>query len=85
MSFEEAIFAIIQTDYFGGIGNQYACVFKGKINLDKSISRINDALRILGVRAKLPLDEFDTVGLSEYRSKPDYLGKYMGLADILGV
>lgn len=32
MSLEEAIFAIIQTDYLGGIGYQYqyACVFKGK-------------------------------------------------------
>lgn len=82
---DDNLYAIIQTDYFGGVGSQCACVFKGDKNLDKSIESINQALCILGVKRNLPLDEFDTVGLSQYRSEPTYLEKYSVLAEILGV
>ena len=61
-------FAIIQTDYFGGIGAQYASVFCGSVNADKNIRRINEALKYLGVVAKDGLDEFDTVGLDKIHS-----------------
>jgi len=74
-------FAIIQTDYFGGVGNQYANVFTGTTNTGRHISTINQALKHLGVSAKDGLDEFDTVGLGKIRSQPDYLDKYRNLAE----
>ena len=78
-------FAIIQTDYFGGIGNQYANVFNDEVNADKNIRTINQALKYLGVIVKNGLDEFDTVGLDKIRSQPGYLEKYVRLADEYGV
>lgn len=83
ISLENALFTIIHTDYFGGIGEQYACIFEGYINLDKSIKSINDALKLLGVKRKGSFDEFDSIGLSDYRSEPDYLNKYFDLVDDL--
>ena len=78
---KQAHYAIIATDYFGGFGNQWANVYcDGKL-LDKNILWINDALRFLGVKKAAKLDEFDTVGLSNHRSTPDYLDKYFDLVD----
>lgn len=34
--------------------------------------RINEALQYLGVQKQLPLDEFDTVGLGQYRGSDKY-------------
>ncbi len=78
-------FAIIQTDYFGGIGRQYASVYHGRDNADKRISTINQALRYLGVMAIAPADEFDTVGLGDIRTQPEHLDKYVDLAEELGL
>lgn len=78
-------FAIILTDYFGGVGKQYANVFRNSNNVGKNITTINLALRYLGVLAKNGLDEFDTIGLDKIRSQPDYLEKYVELADEYGV
>lgn len=86
ISYEEApIYAIIATDYFGGIGHQYANVYQNERLVDPSIKTINDALAYMGVNKKSGMDEFDTVGLAKHRSEPEYLEKYYDLADKLGV
>jgi hypothetical protein len=79
------LFAIIQTDYFGGVGEQWARVYRGTELADKEIDCISHALRFLGVICQDAMDEFDTVGLSKHRSMPDYLEKYVYLAEQLGV
>ncbi len=81
----EPTFALIVTEYFGGIGSQWALVYRGSNLVNPSITQISLALRYLGVLAKNELDEFDTVGLSQYRSQPEYLNKYVDLAEELGV
>jgi hypothetical protein len=68
----EAPFAVVWTDYFGGVGDQRAAVYRrtGVIETDGTI---NGALRALGVSAGPGVDEFDTVGLSKFRHIPDDL------------
>jgi hypothetical protein len=80
-----ARFALIRTEYFGGIGEQWACVFTGANRESSENATINDALRVLGVVAQGKLDEFDTVGLAAHRSAPEYLARYVRLCDELGV
>jgi hypothetical protein len=82
---EKPLYAIIQTDYFGGIGNQYASVYQYKDNIDKNAKTINQVLIRLGVKKVGDLDEFDTVGLDKIRSQPDIFDKYVDLADDYGV
>jgi len=67
-------FAMVWTYYFGGMGDQAACVYEHGELLDTD-GTINDALRQLGVQAQPGLDEFDTVGLGEpgCRHIPDHL------------
>ncbi|WP_458691372.1 hypothetical protein [Nocardia tengchongensis] len=76
-------FAVVLTDYFGGIGEQW-----GAVSVDggpvRSVNAINTALRALGIRATAGSDEFDTVGLSAHRSTPDYLDRYIDLCDEFG-
>ena len=78
-------FAIIYTDYLGGIGTQFAQMFLGAKNPDPKITSINQALRKFGVKAVNNQDEFDTIGLGNCRHNPEYLEKYVDLADELGV
>jgi hypothetical protein len=78
-------FALIQTEYFGGIGGQWACVFTGIHRETGDRASINDALRLLGVVKAGSLDEFDTVGLGAHRSSPDHLERYVDLCEELGV
>lgn len=78
-------YAIIMTDYFAGMGNQYANVFINQENADEQVNTINQALKFLGVTAAPGKDEFDTVGLSSIRSQPEYLEKYVDLAEVYGV
>ncbi|GGL32568.1 hypothetical protein [Nocardia jinanensis] len=80
----EATFALVVTDYFAGAGGQGAVVSidGGPI---RPVADINGALRVLGVAAREGLDEFDTVGLGDQRSTPDYLDRYVDLCDELGV
>ncbi|MFE1592053.1 hypothetical protein [Nocardia sp. NPDC058705] len=77
-------FALVYTDYFAGVGDQWAatCVAGGAI---RSVSTINAALRMIGVTATAGLDEFDTIGLGRHRSTPEYLDRYIDLCDELGV
>lgn len=63
-------FAIIETDYFGGYGEQYAVVYEQDQCL-MSEGRINEALTLLGVVPEAGLDAFDTVGLGHYRRVPE--------------
>jgi hypothetical protein len=81
----EPLFAIIVTDYFGGVGSQGAGVYRGAELASDRITAINQALQYLGVKAQKGYDEFDTVGLGGHRSMPDYLHKYVEMADELGV
>jgi hypothetical protein len=81
----DVAFAIIATDYFGGVGSQGAAVYSGAELASDRITAINGALAYLGVKAELGQDEFDTVGLGRHRSMPDYLDKYREMADELGV
>ena len=78
-------YAIIMTDYFGGVGYQYANVFKNNTNADKKVKTINQALRHLGVPANDSQDEFDTVGLNKIREQPNFLEKYIDIAEEYGV
>ena len=71
--------ASISTDYFGGSGHQEAKLFvNNKKEYDKSSeydfrsNPINDVLKMLGVLKKDGSDEFDTIGLSNYRSNQDF-------------
>jgi hypothetical protein len=72
-------FAIVQTDYFGGAGGQWAVVFRGATRLTGEGTTINQALAALGIRARPPLDEFDTIGLEAHRHNPEYLDRYFDL------
>jgi hypothetical protein len=78
-------YAIIVTNYFGGVGSQYANAFSGTVNVNKNMQTINEALAYLGVYPILGLDAFDKVGLDKIRRQPDYLEKYSDLADEYGV
>jgi hypothetical protein len=77
-------FAVVMTEYFGGVGGQWACTYVGEVR-SKDVKTINDALRALGVVRTGDLDEFDTVGLGDHRHQPDDLDRYIALCDELGV
>ena len=77
-------FVILQTDYFGGVGSQWAFAYEGA-DLLPGDGMINAALRQLGVRRRAGVDEFDTVGLGGHRSPPEDLERYVDLCDELGV
>jgi hypothetical protein len=78
----EPFFAIIETDYFGGNGGQCAVVYRGQEEVlacprDRR-GPINAALRLLGVIAQRGIDEFDTVGLGQYRDWDAMFEVYRG-------
>lgn len=81
----EPLYTVIETHYFGGIGDQWALVYCGDRLADDRITQISPALKFLGVQRQDGMDEFDTVGLSKYRSMPEYLDRYIDLAERLGV
>ena len=69
----------ISTDYFGGSGNQSAKVFMNNKKIldqddefDWRLKPINSALKLLGVERTSGYDEFDTVGLGNFRSNEDF-------------
>lgn len=78
----EKNYALIETDYFGGAGDQAAVVYlrgesaptyeSGRL----SSGTINEALRRIGVEAHNGGDKFDSIGLSKYRDFEDYFEKY---------
>ena len=71
--------AKIETDYFGVAGHQVAKLFiNNKKEYDKSsefdykVNPINDVLKLMGILKKEGMDEFDTIGLGNYRSNRDF-------------
>lgn len=79
-------FALVATDYFGGLGSQAGRIFENgnEIFLDGyndqeplfKGTRINDVLKYIGVKRGKKSDEFDTINLSKYRSFEKYYIKY---------
>ena len=70
---------VISTDYFGGAGHQEAKLFMNNkkeydesSEINYSVSPINDVLKMIGVVKKDRQDEFDTIGLSNFRSNRDF-------------
>jgi hypothetical protein len=76
--------AAVFTDYFGGDGEQRAETSDGALYEDNSDVPlpINRALEDLGVLRDEGLDEFDTLGLDEFRSTEEVLGQPRDLAAI---
>ena len=74
-------FAIIATDYFAGTGTQFASIYNNEELVSKSITKINQVLRHLGVKSIDGKDEFDSVGLDRIRSQPEILEKYLTFCD----
>lgn len=69
----------VSTSYFGGIGEQSAEIYENGIKtfeqdseIDYSLNPINTALEKIGVVRKDGMDEFDTVGLGNYRSNKSF-------------
>lgn len=62
--------ALIETDYFGGFGNQNARVIHGQ-ETPQEKGKINQA--ILGVLRTKDVDEFDIVGLGKYRTNDSWI------------
>lgn len=76
---KDKMIAKINTDYFGGGGEQSAMLFDcNKKVYDKSdeqnwsVHPINDVLKMMGVVSDVGCDEFDTIGLGRYRSNNDF-------------
>ncbi|MBV1909351.1 MAG: hypothetical protein KUG78_08510 [Kangiellaceae bacterium] len=73
-------FAIICTDYFGGVGEQIAAVYQGDTQkFPPSEDGISNALKEIGVKRSLFKDEFDTIGLGKYRNWDGLFDKYEDL------
>jgi hypothetical protein len=73
------IIALVETDYFGGGGDQSAKLYVDGVKMydesdvfDYSKTPINDVLKMMGVVKKTGMDEFDTIGLGKYRTNEDF-------------
>jgi hypothetical protein len=65
----------IETEYFGGVGGQYACMFwDHKVYLcpHQDHHPINQVLKELEVCPTNDMDEFDSLGLGDYRDTDDF-------------
>lgn len=70
-------FALIETDYSGGVGTQWATVYQDSERvMPVTEGGINQALRHLGIQASPGLDEFDTLALGNHRDFDDYFEEY---------
>lgn len=69
--------AWIETDYFGGAGEQSAILWKDgqKRRFRERGRNIDAAMKELGVVCEGGCDEFDTLGLGKHRSNESWLGK----------
>jgi hypothetical protein len=70
---------VLSTDYFGGAGHQEGKLFinnkkeyEGSSEFNWSERPINTILMKMDISKKEGLDEFDTVGLSNFRSNEDF-------------
>jgi hypothetical protein len=77
---DAATFAVIETDYFGGSGDQAAVVYRGTEQImEPQVARrgpINNALKQLGVSPRPFRDAFATIGLGRFRNWDDLFDKY---------
>lgn len=70
-------FALISTDYFGGVGEQFATVYENdKRMLGVSKNGINQALSMIGVKRSGDKDEYNSIELGKYSNFFDYFEKY---------
>jgi hypothetical protein len=72
---KDKMIAKIETDYFGGAGEQSAVLFdsnKKIYNNEDDFTPINEVLKIMGIERKNGQDQFDLVGLGRYRSNSDF-------------
>ena len=76
-------FAVIMTEYFGGVGEQWAVVFEGRSRIGE-LRTINSALAELGLACQDTRDQFDTLGLGDFRHNPRYLDRYRDLCNEIG-
>jgi hypothetical protein len=81
---QQPTFAVVMTEYFGGVGGQWACAFVAGRRVPEAVT-INAALRVLGIHATDGVDEFDSIGLGHHRSSPDDLDRYVDLCHELGL
>jgi hypothetical protein len=69
---EHGPIAYCETEYFGGVGAQGSIAWAdGKVAKPaqwRDYGPINEALQAIGIRREGNSDEFDTIGLGEYRS-----------------
>ena len=68
--------AYVETDYFGGFGEQNATVWregKKKTYKRKMFGPIDQALADIGVQSSPTEDEFDALGLGNHRTNDDWL------------
>lgn len=77
---QDKTIAKIETDYFGGSGNQSAKLFINNEKVydksdeqDWSLTPINDVLKQMGIISNQGMDEFDTIGLGKYRKNEDFI------------
>jgi hypothetical protein len=80
-----ARFAIIQTDFFGGVEPEWAAVYTGTRRESPDAALISHALRMLGVSAPTGTSEFEYVGLEDIRRTPEWLDKYEAMCEERGV
>lgn len=74
--FRSMPFVWIETDYFGGSGTQSAIIWQnGKKKRLRSVNgnNIDNALKLLGVKCDGNMDEFDTLGLGNYRTNEEWV------------
>lgn len=70
-------YALINTEYFGGVGTQSATVYENNKRIFKvTEGGINRALALIGVVRENNKDEFECLNLGKYRRFCDYFEKY---------
>ena len=70
----EGLIGYVQAEYWGGVGEQFACGWRGGEMVYPSGGQqdVNGLLKLLGVKGG-PHDEWDTVGLGRHRHTEDWL------------
>lgn len=74
---KDRLVAKIETDYFGGVGDQSATVWENKktIYTQSGYGTINCALELLGVNSEEGKDAFDTLNLGQHRTNEEIENK----------
>jgi len=71
LAYKYKTFAYVETDYFGGCGDQSAKAWLDGRRIPSD--SIDQALKIIGVICAPDLDEFDTINLGKYRSDEEII------------